>query len=61
MSLACHDKKRARNKIFHPNRCISYWEDELYHRNIIQNIANSQSWARNKLQKIKDGCDSNAE
>ena len=28
MSLACHDKKRARNKIFHPNRCISYWEDD---------------------------------
>ena len=34
---------------------------KLYPRSIIQNIADSQSWARNKLQKIKDGCDSNAE
>ena len=34
---------------------------KLYPRNIIQNIANSQDWARNKLEQAKNGCDANAE
>ena len=33
---------------------------KLYPRNIIQNIDDSQSWDRNKLQNIKDGCDIDA-
>ncbi len=32
---------------------------KLYPRNIIQTIANSQDWARNKLEQTKNGCDSN--
>ena len=34
---------------------------KLYPRNIIQNIADSQGWARNKLEQAKNGCDANAE
>ena len=32
---------------------------KLYPRNIIQNIADSQDWARNKLEQAKNGCDAN--
>ncbi len=34
---------------------------KLYPRNIIQNIADSQDWARKKLEQAKNGCDANAE
>ncbi len=34
---------------------------KLYPRNIIQNIADSQDWARKKLEQAKNGCDENAE
>lgn len=34
---------------------------KLYPRNIIQNIADSQDWARKKLEQDKNGCDANAE
>ena len=34
---------------------------KLYPRNIIQNIAESQSFARKKLQQAKNGCDLDAE
>lgn len=29
---------------------------KLYPRNIIQNIADSQDWARKKLEQAKNGC-----
>ena len=32
---------------------------KLYPRNIIQNIADSQDWARKKLEQAKNGCDTN--
>ena len=32
---------------------------KLYPRNIIQNIADSQSGARKKVQNIKNGCETN--
>lgn len=32
---------------------------KLYPRNIIQNIADSQDWARKKLEQAKNGCDAN--
>ena len=33
---------------------------KLYPRNIIQNIADSQDWARKKLEQAKNGCDADA-
>lgn len=30
---------------------------KLYPRNLIQNIADSQDWARKKLEQAKNGCD----
>jgi len=30
---------------------------KLYSRDIVLNIAESQSWARKKLQEAKNGCD----
>lgn len=30
---------------------------KLYPRNLIQNIASSQDWARKKLEQAKAGCD----
>ena len=32
---------------------------KLYPRNIIQNIADSQEWARNKIVQTKNGSDKN--
>ena len=32
---------------------------KLYNRNLIQSIASSQDWARNKLEQAKNGCDTN--
>lgn len=32
---------------------------KLYPRSIIQNIADSQDWARKKLNQAKIGCDAN--
>lgn len=32
---------------------------KLYNRNLIQNIANSQQWARKKLEQTQNGCDAN--
>ena len=33
---------------------------KLYPKNIIQNIASSQDWARNKLEQAKSECDTDA-
>ena len=33
---------------------------KVYPKNLIQNIADSQDWARNKLEQVKNGCDTNA-
>ncbi len=30
---------------------------KLYPKNLIESIANSQDWARNKLEESKNGCD----
>lgn len=32
---------------------------KLYPKNLIESIANSQDWARNKLEQKKRGCDVN--
>lgn len=33
---------------------------KLYPRNLIESIANAQSWARNKLEQDKSECDTDA-